>query len=610
MMLWRMSLVLTAGVVLTALAEGLNYSHVGVYAQDYEFCNMSVIKVRYFGASAQPERLETLRERLKANRAAGRVNLVGLYTIDRVKYKHPLETYINNTDAVLGALDPADVHCVFLSEENVTWNGGLAVLNGLYDHIKGRFPDLPVYQWLTSPDGPHPDLKADGWMYDHYNVGRLPFRRKVTEYVVTGKPFVMCLNASPMVALLGDPKGAAASQEQLDVCREFNIPTFYFCVDSKWGSPAIWWHSNDSEITAWRDWLLARVEDIRETDLTRLPLASADYTDADPIEAAPSARKMFEWTEDFGRASFLRRITTRGFTNLRWDGADRCLQVARRSAAFPTTDLFVQIVSEFPMADPAVEVDLAAATKPGAVKLQLSATGHNWPHEALHGDGDKTIAVRTGDDEAFADQKAFWIRITVDSSSVGEGEVAAVLDAIRFACAVKPPEKPGVDLVPDRGGKIAYEERFSSERFRWLAEIEGGDALSWQPGRVSTTGLPGRGNRVVLRWPLRSETPICGLRVELDCSGNRKNLGSHNTLGVSLDGEEVLMSASTASFEADRHGWEKGTLSLDLSTDERFSGATRLWVHATMINGCGKKTNPSNILTRLAVTAQVTEDTP
>jgi hypothetical protein len=139
----------------------LDHSQVGVYGTLFDFCDYSVYKFTYKDPNQFAQALPRWRKMLADAAALGKPNLVLLYTFDRVKHEHPIEQYIRNTDTVLQALDMKSIHALCLSEENVTWNKGLQVLNSLYDHIKKNY-DVPVYQWLSMPDIPHPKLRADG----------------------------------------------------------------------------------------------------------------------------------------------------------------------------------------------------------------------------------------------------------------------------------------------------------------------------------------------------------------------------------------------------------------------------------------------------------------
>jgi len=597
----RAALLLACVVGAAGAAADLDFSRLGVYAADFEFCNLSVVKVAYVGDSARPERLAGLRDRLKASRAAGRTVLLGLYTFDRVKHERPLAECIANTDAVLSAADLSDVDAVFLNEENVTWNNGLAVLNGLYDHLKGRFPDLPVYQWLSAPDGPHPDLKADGWLYDYYGQDRAATRRKLLQYLVTGKPLVFCVNASPDVARFEAPGGGRLSQEQLEVCREFNLPVFAYCVDLKHGNPFIWWHSNAPEIVPWRQWLLGVAADARRlADSSRLPLPSADYSDADSIEAAPDSDGVFRWEESFDRADFLHRVTVRGVRNLRWDAPGRRLAVVRASPAFVQTELFVHVLCDFAMNAPEASVDVGPAVPADGVRLYLSATGHSWPHHAASSRGGGTLTVSAATDQAFAGRE-FWVRLTAAGGEAGLATGPVSLDALRFTCRVTPPAQPGIRLEPDRTGRVGFEDRFASAKYRWLATLENGDAIAWTPGQIAIAGVAGHANRVVLRWPVTCPRPLSNLVIVVDGRANGPNLGATTVLGASLDGQTPIVSASTRDSAADRNGWQSGPLRLDLASEARFAKTQAFWVHLEMLNSSGVKTNPSNLVSRLSI---------
>jgi hypothetical protein len=69
---------------------------------------------------------------------------------------------------------------------------------------------------------------------------------------------------------------------------------------------------------------------------------------------------------------------------------------------------------------------------------------------------------------------------------------------------------------------------------------------------------------------------------------------------VSLDGENVLVSETTSGRE-NASGRYVGEIEFDLTGDERFAGATELWVHFTMINTSGVRTGNSNDIRTLTV---------
>lgn len=141
-------------------------------------------------------------------------------------------------------LDLVDI--VFLSEENIAWNNGLEIQNALYDHVKAEHPDLPVYQWFTPYDTPHAGLRADGWIIAPYRLNAQDFRTYLMKYVATGLPVINCVNASPSVGAF------QSSQDQVDICREFNVPMFFYAVDGIEGSPFIVKTNRSNDISALR----------------------------------------------------------------------------------------------------------------------------------------------------------------------------------------------------------------------------------------------------------------------------------------------------------------------------------------------------------------------
>ncbi|NQT52679.1 hypothetical protein HQ576_11535 [bacterium] len=590
------------------LRKALGFSHVGVYGTLYPFCDYSVYKLVYAGEQRKPERLAHFRKQLAEAAAKGKRNLVGLYTFDRVRHSRPIAEYVRNTDAVLDAIDLAHVHAVFLSEENVTWSNGLGVLNGLYDHIKKRHPALPVYQWLTAPMTPHAKLKADGWVYDLYGTDRQTSRRIFTKYVVTGKPFVVCINASPSVGRFDGPEGEVLSQAQVDICREFNLPMFFFCVDSKWGSPAIWLRSEDPALAAWRRWLLGVVNQAHRCDVARLPLDSAQYSTGRAIEVAGDERHRVVFRDGFASQQFLDDATLVGLLNLRWDGGSERLWLERQADTMDTVELQYHFVSDFELSDIAATLrgrTLAAAFPSLApVRLALSATGHSWPHQAVAEPGDFALRASAAGDAAFKG-KEFWVRI---QAGVPQGKTrvgAAVLDALDVTCAAKPPARRAVGLVADAQGRVVWRDDFASQKHLHLAHITGKPELEWRRGQLGTHGVKGRGNVVALRWKFVSEKPLAAVQVRLECMAHARALGATNVLAVSLDGEKKLAEASTREQPKDKHGRFRGALAVDLTADARFQQTQEFWVHVEMHNNSGARTNTSNTLDALEVNARL-----
>lgn len=167
-------------------------------------------------------------------------------------------------------VDPDWVYAITLDEENVYWNGWDKALAELYERCKKRWPDLPVYQWWSPMQVPDVTrekgwvaLPADGWIIDLYGRPREEFEKKVLKCLETGKPVVHIAWASPKwVRFSGadswEDGGRRILDDQMDVCRAYNIPVAYFCTQKyvmegkKRVEPIRWgWQAKDPDVRQW-----------------------------------------------------------------------------------------------------------------------------------------------------------------------------------------------------------------------------------------------------------------------------------------------------------------------------------------------------------------------
>jgi len=453
----------------------------------------------------------------------------------------------------------------------------------------------------------HPKQKADGWIIDPYGMRKARFRRYLMKYVVLGKPVVNCQHATPLGRYaVKDPNVHIATQEQIEVCREFNVPMFFYCVDNKYGSPYIWLHSDEPKLVKIRKWLLGEISKIRATDTSKLPLTSANYSTGQPIPVAGDAqnRYTFEDTfEDLRRRSFIDDAFIDGFLMLRWDGQEERLHVKARQRGRDRVSLIYHFTSEFDMSGMAATLTGSAANDAQAT-VSLSINGHRFEHAALADKpGAFTLVAKSEGNEEFAG-KEFWVRV---QATVGDQPAEPVaFDALRVTCSVKPPEKREVALKPDENGRVAYTDDFQTQKYLHLAEIENVEHLEWERGFVGTHGVKGKLNVVVLKQKFTCERPLSKLRLKVESYAHR-SLGSFNVIGLSLDGKEPLLTDTTRGKERKEgvaKGRYQGALELDASNDKRFAGIKEFWVHLRMVNTVGAKTNRSNKIMSYTVTAE------
>jgi hypothetical protein len=561
------ALLLALACASPAAERRLDFRDIGIYGTLYDFCTFSVYKL---SSTDDPARLERYGRMIHDAHEAGKFTLVGLYTFDRVTYKEPLEAYFRQTDHVLDALDLSEVDALFLSEENVTWNNGLAVLNQLYDHVKSRYGG-PVYQWYTMPDVPHPKQKADGWIIDPYGFRYTEFRRYLMKYLVQGKPVIACLNASEDVAPW------ESSQDQVMACREFNIPIFYYAVDRELGAPNIWRSSDEPGLAGWRGWVYRVREMAQKTDVSRLPEASAQFSPGRPVEIAGDLSGNVAYEETFDSVRFMDDATIDGFLELRWSGEDETLSVV--SDASQPALLTYHFFSVLPLTGMAVK---AEADVPGPVELST--------------DGLTFRAADATDGEWQG--RNLWVRLALRPGSTLRGW--------SLTGKVVAPAERAIPLTPIRGACV-YEDGFDAPRYLQLAEIDHPDRLIAARGGVSIRGMAGAANRVEIKQRFTCDRPLEGVRIELTSQAWERDLSAHNELGVSLDGASLIASDTTLG-KAAASGRYDGTLTIDLSADERVRGAREFWVHMVMVNRSGVRTNPSSTLRNLRVEATVRKE--
>ncbi|MEW6354812.1 MAG: hypothetical protein AB1696_00685 [Planctomycetota bacterium] len=593
-----MNRVLCAAVLIPIIASceagpnRLNYSTVGVYGECFDFCDYSVFKIRV----KDDAYYRKMAERINQVHAQGKANLVGLYCFDRLNYSRPIEEYIQNADRMLQALDLKKVHAVFLSEENVTWNNGLEILNALYDHIKARH-GIPVYQWYSMPMVAHPKQRADGWIIDPYGMKGDQFRKYLMKYLVLGKPVINCAWASPEGKFSGRAdERLAATREQIPICREFNVPMFFYCVDPKLGSPNAWLKSDEPEVAKVREWLLDEIKKIKSMPL---PGSLPELSTGRLIPVAGNAQNLYEYEERFETIGegFIEDAWIEDFSLLRWDGDQAALYVTARRSSPPTASLTFQFSSEFEMSSVKATLEGEILKEDARASVSLRTEGmESFLGAGARGKDQRSflLTVDTDRDAPFKGKdrgKSFQVMVT---SLVGnEPGEQVFFKRLRVTCQVAPPARREIVISPDAEGRVFYFDDFQTQKFIHQCEIQNVDHLEWQRGHIGTHGVKGQKNVVALKQKFVSEAPLSNLRVSMTSTAHRA-LGAYNVLGLSLDGKDALVTKSTQGHE-NESGAYRGAVEIDASQDERFRNAKEFWVHLTMINGSavasGKTTN-------------------
>lgn len=587
--------------------EQLSFATVGFYGIYLPVGDFAYLKFDYSGPESSV-RLPAYNALLEEVAQAGQKAIVGLYTFDRVSHSKPLEEYLRNTEALVAGLRHDLVYAFCLSEENVTWNNGLAILNALYDAVK-RHTDRPCYQWLTMPDPPHGKLKADGWILDAYGYSYETFRRHLAKFVVTGKPVIVCVNAtSPKVPwaaeniLVGEPGSPA--EDQMRVCREFNVPVFFYAVGKEFGNVHEWFH-DDEELTARsRRWALEWISRAHAEAPGVLPLRSANYLDSRPMEVCGAADNIFRVRQAFDSTGFLDFAGVEGLLNLRWDGEAERLFLSGGNTPRRAL-LFWHLVSPFEMESLRAQVKGTFAGKETQVALGLCPTLVHWHGQVINAPAEHkefVAAASLPDDWHGRDA---WVMVEVKAGAGGQ----VALEVIEVAGRTRPPAEKVVRLVPGPERTVLYRDEFASPRLLHLAEIDRPDAIRWQPGQWYITGADGMPNRVRLRLRFVCEKPLADGEVRVGAVAWTRDHAARVVAGLSANGQDVLVSRDSAALpQEERWARFNGVITLPLGEAASLAGAKEFWLIIDLVNESGVKAGPSAILDFLEVVGRSGED--
>ena len=515
--------------------------------------------------------------RLRAAREKGLVNVVQLedgrrWRGDRQEALAKLRSWLERTDLSL-------VDVLHFWEENpynaATW------LDPLYAEVKAADPDLPVYVWPSYPLGPLG--QADGYLYDAYGSGYSPFRRRVMQFLRTGKPLIVCVDGSGHSDLI-------ASREQVMVCRELDIPVYYFVADSGSGSYNNWYGRSTAILAPWRNFVFSAMEFQRRSRADE-PLTAGDLVWGDPIELSGDREGKVDlaWTG-------LGRATVYGFQRLKIDG-DGLAMGDNRAVA-----LDYQFWSLLPVRDGRLLLDIGPQPAPqAAVMVERSRCGKSDTWQEVPGaDGEGLLSYGLGELG-----QEFRLRIALAGHE--KAAARAVLRGCRLTGTVASPPDRAIDLDTFfhgwRGG-VRFRQELPAGLWRIMGKIDNAEAL--EPGLgLAMRGKPGYGVGATVVERFRSDRPLKNIAIRLT-GYSHSSLGGSFSVGVSLDGKELLKEGVRGGQpRADGH--YRGTHTLDLTDPPEFQGVRELHVFLSQRNSSGVRGNVSSTLERLEIDASYAE---
>ena len=172
--------------------EPLTYRNMGLYATweapEFDFVIVRSPVIRGKDKAADLRLVEAWSENLVKARAKNKRVIVD------VLWQHwGMEKELNfqAVDAFLSHVDVDEIYAITLGEEHIFWDGRHEMLVDLYNQVKEKFPDLPVYQWYSPtfwgtdwPGFTWPWLPADGWVVDEYHAIPMDFEQNVRHHLM------------------------------------------------------------------------------------------------------------------------------------------------------------------------------------------------------------------------------------------------------------------------------------------------------------------------------------------------------------------------------------------------------------------------------------------
>jgi hypothetical protein len=535
---------------------------------------------------------------LRRARTCGKRIIADLEVLDWPKAEDRLACYKAGLDRFMQGVDEDLLYAITLGEENTYWDGHLEVLRGVYAYAKQKY-DVPVYQWYSpyaSPPGfGWPHLPADGWLIDEYAHGGASFEQFVRSYAVHQLPVLQIVWGAPLMDCFNwEKSGEPAFDWQLAVCRKYGIPCSFFVWEG---------HGN---VWGWSPEALPPTQAVYERALEwsrrASPMELAPYerlwddgASLQPLPLACARDGTVSFVEDFrsGGGHVAAGAAIQGFRELRWDGGP--LELRPRQPGPAVAVLLYPLRCDFPLRSLQVQVAGRCEERlAGRLEVAASADGRTWtPAQVLSGVG--VVTLDLSGQAPFAGGREVRVRVLLSGRCERVGDVPVAVDEVRVAGAFEPPADKVIRLPAAPGISVRWDANFVGAALPFTATVDNEKELESLPGALGTHGVAGSANTVTVRQKLLCDTGIDLHEVVSKNYADQGNYGAVNSLGLSLDGQTVLLQQSTSGLAA---GVD---LVMNVKDDARFRGLKEFWVHLTMTCGCGVKTATTNRITALRI---------
>jgi hypothetical protein len=535
---------------------------------------------------------------LKRARAKGKRIIADVWPTGWTHAADPAAAFKAGLDAFMRSVDESLLYCITLAEENIYWDGHLAVLRDVYAYAKSKY-HVPVYQWYSpyasAPGFGWPQLPADGWLIDEYAHGGPSFEQFARAYAVHQLPVIQIVWAAPLMSdfdwgKAGDP----AFDWQLAVCRKYGIPCAFFVWE---GHGNVWGWSPDALPESKAVYRRA-VEWSRRAASSDLKPYESLWDDGPPI--APLALncaldQTVSFEENFlsGGGHVAAGAAIKGFRDLRWDGGP--LELRPRRAGQASAMLLYPLQCQFPVGK--LEVRVSGRTDPrlaGRIAVSVSPDGRTWT-QARDLPASGNLVVSLARDPVFQSCRELRLRVVLSGRCKHVGEVPAAISAIKVTGAFRPPSAREIRIPVTPNVPMRWYADLADGSIAFTADVDNLQELEVGPGFIGTHGVAGVSNVVAVRQKFVCDGPANLRKVQSTNYADEANFAATNSLAISLDGTTILARQATSGAASGAN------LTLDLAQDPRFANVREFWVHLIMRSGSGIKTATTNRVTSLAI---------
>jgi len=375
----------------------------------------------------------------KSGKQQGKIFLPRIHFWHGDRVSGPLsdfEIYWQRMDKFLDAMVQRDAlkdfYGICLAEENVWWAGRPEILTKMFYRIKEKYPYVKIFQWWT-PMRKTPSfiVPTDGWIHDPYSIGGRRIRRHVQRYLVTGKPFIFM----PWAAWWDpekkpwEPEKWQILEDQLQVCKEYNLPTAFFWVGPNKSCNFGMMRGTFMEKVNQRvlDW----IKEVRSLPVDYDGLSSADLSEGDGIILEPTETGgEFKFCDSFDTSEFILNADISGFRDLLWEES-RTLAVRSFNGRSPQASLTYRFTfDKFAAKYPTVRLNVLYLAKGSEVRLSISPDGNNWTVVSTTDTfTPKLLSINTQRDKLYKSTRKIFLHMEM-LGSLTNGNIVSRIDEI------------------------------------------------------------------------------------------------------------------------------------------------------------------------------------